>query len=119
MSSYSKISQNRISAIKETIISFVSTFVNIFFIIGQDWYNLLNHCLNTQRQPHARPCGVRRAVLPFTNDVITSSFALFGYWFLDFLDKFTIKVMKIFHRSENSHQNSIGFTKFTANVREN
>ena len=27
--------------------------------------------------------------------------------------------MKIFHRNENSHQNSIGFTKFIANVREN
>ena len=26
--------------------------------------------------------------------------------------------MKILHRNENSHQNSIGFTKFIANVRE-
>ena len=27
--------------------------------------------------------------------------------------------MKIFHRNKNSQQNSIGFTKFIANVREN
>ena len=60
-----------------------------------------------------------RAMLPFTNDVITSSFALFGYWVIDILDNFTIKVMKIFHRNEHSHQNSIGFTKSIANVREN
>ena len=26
--------------------------------------------------------------------------------------------MKIFHRNENSHKNSIGFTQFIANVRE-
>ena len=26
--------------------------------------------------------------------------------------------MKIFHRNESSHQNSVGFTKFIANVRE-
>ena len=66
------------SAIKETIISFVSTFINIFFITGQDWYSLLNHCLNTQRQPHARPWGVPRAMLSFTSDVITPSFGSFG-----------------------------------------
>ena len=59
------------------------------------------------------------AMLPFTNDVIIPSFASFGNCFLDILDKFRIKVMKIFHRNENSHQNSIGFTKFIANVREN
>ena len=60
-----------------------------------------------------------RAMLPFTNDVITPLFASFGYWVIDILDKFTIKVMKIFHRNENSHQNPIGFTKSIANVREN
>ena len=91
----------------------------MFFIIGQDWYNLLNRCLNTRSQPHATLCGVPRAMLPLTNDVITPSFALFGYWVIDILDKFTIKVMKMFHRNKNSHQNSIGFTKFIANVREN
>ena len=31
------------------------------------------------------------AMLPFTNDAITPSFASFGYWVLDILDKFTIK----------------------------
>ena len=41
-----------------------------------------------------------RAMLPFTNDVITPSFASFGYWVIDILDKFTIKVMKIFHRNK-------------------
>ena len=59
-----------------------------------------------------------RAMLSFTNNVITPSFASFGYWVLDILDNFTIKVMKIFHRNENSHKNSIGFTQFIANVRE-
>ena len=59
------------------------------------------------------------AMLPLTNNVITPSFASFGYWVIDILDKFTIKVMKIFHRNENSHQNPIGFTKSIANVREN
>ena len=59
-----------------------------------------------------------RTMLPFTNDVITPSFASFGYWVLDILDKFTIKVMKIFHRNQNSNQNSIGFTKFIANVKK-
>ena len=66
------------SAIKETIISLVSTFINIFFIVGQDWHSLLNHSLNTERQPHARPCGVPGAMLSFTNDVITPSFGSFG-----------------------------------------
>ena len=31
------------------------------------------------------------AVFSFTNDVITPSFASFGYWVLDILDKFIIK----------------------------
>ena len=70
---------------------FCLNFHKHIFIIGQDWYNLLNHCLNTQRQPHARPCGVPGAMLSFTIDVITPSFSLFGYWVLDILDKFTIK----------------------------
>ena len=69
-------------------------------MIGQDWYNLLNRCLNTQRQPHARPCCVPGSMLPLTNDVITPSFASLGYWVLDILDKFSNKVMKIFHRNE-------------------
>ena len=47
------------------------------------------------------------AMFPFTNDVITPSIASFGYWVIDILDKFTIKLMKIFHRNENSHQNPL------------
>ena len=39
-------------------------------------------------------------------------------WVLVILDNFTIKSQEIFHRNENSHQNSIGLTKFIANVRE-
>ena len=50
------------------IILFVFTFTNIFFIIGQDWYCLLNHCLSTQRRPHARPRAMPRAVFSFTNN---------------------------------------------------
>ena len=48
--------------------SSVSTFTNIFFIIGQDQSSLLNHCLSTQWRPHARPRAMRRALLSFTNN---------------------------------------------------
>ena len=48
--------------------SFVFTFTNIFFIIGQDWYCLLNHCLSTQWGPHVRPRALPRAVFSFTNN---------------------------------------------------
>ena len=48
--------------------SFVFTFTNIFFIIGQDWYCLLNHCLSTQWGPHARPRAMLRALFSFINN---------------------------------------------------
>ena len=40
-------------------------------------------------------------------------------WVLVSLDNFTIKSQENISEKENSHQNSIGFTKFIANVREN
>ena len=39
-----------------------------FFMIGQDWYCLLNHCLSTQTRKHVRPCAMPRAVFSFTNN---------------------------------------------------
>ena len=40
-------------------------FTNIFFTIGQEQTSLLNHCLSTQRWPHARPCTMPSALLSF------------------------------------------------------
>ena len=55
------------SAIKE-IILFCLSFHRYIVIIGQDQSSLLNHCLSTQRRPHARLCGVPRSLLSFGNN---------------------------------------------------
>ena len=64
---YSKPFENMTSTIYE-IILFCLYFHKPIFIIGQDWYCLLNHCLSTQRRPHARPRAMPRAVFSFTNN---------------------------------------------------
>ena len=48
--------------------SFVLTFHKHIFTIGQDQSSLLNHCLSTQRRPHARPCAVPHALLSDRNN---------------------------------------------------
>ena len=48
--------------------SFVLTFTDIFFTIGQEQTSLLNQCISTQRRPHARPRAMPRALLSFTNN---------------------------------------------------
>ena len=90
-----------------------------FFIIGQDWYILLNHCLISQRQPHARPCAMPHALLSNKNDVIDVIYLVhLVNWVLVILDNSTLKSLENIHRNEKFHQNPIGFTKFIANVRE-
>ena len=48
--------------------SFVFTFTNIFLTIRQEQTSLLNHCLSTQKRPHARPRAMPRAVFSFKNN---------------------------------------------------
>ena len=48
--------------------SFVFSFTSIFLTIRQEQTSLLKHCLSTQRQPHARPRAMPRAVFSFTNN---------------------------------------------------
>ena len=48
--------------------SFVFTFTNIFLTIREEQTSLLNHCISTQRRPHARPRAMPRAVFSFKNN---------------------------------------------------
>ena len=58
------------------IILFCLYFHKPIFIIGQDWYCLLNHCLSTQKRPHARPRAMPRAVFSFTNNTVDKEYNL-------------------------------------------
>ena len=66
-SSYSETFENMTSNLYLQY-SFVFTFTNIFLTIRQEQTSLLNHCLSTQRRPHARPRAMPRAIFSFTND---------------------------------------------------
>ena len=61
------------SAKKETILFCINFHKHIFYN-RQEQTSLLNHCLSTQRWPHARPRGVPRALFSFTNNTVDKEY---------------------------------------------